>query len=439
MKGIDEAQIQDKPAFGRMLRLLQAGQLGEARATAFDLVARFPDHAEALYHLALLAAYPGHDWEQALALMAQAAALRPGWPEARYNAGYFAQRIGPHRLDLAEHWYNAALALEPALGAALVNLGTIHLGRGEHGEAIRLFTQASEAPCIEPLAAYNRGMARLLLGDWEHGWDDYEKRLGLWLFQSEIPPYPLWDGTPAPDKTLLIQADQGLGDTIMCLRWAPQLRTMFDRVIWRLQPSVLSLCPPEWEVQSTEDPWPAADLGLPIMSLPHRMKARPESISGLAYLPEWEQRVNAGLHVGLCWAGSPTHEGDAYRSLHGSAVPALFKACDQPKTQLVSLQAGPRATELPLKPLQSVSLRQTARLMRTLDLVITVDTVIAHLAGALGCPCWLMLPAHPDYRWLLQSERTPWYDSLRLYRQTQAGEWGDVFARITADLKGLIG
>lgn len=442
MKGIDLTLIGDRPAFSSLLVHMEAGRIQSAKETALSLLARYPYHAEAMYHLAIIASSEENDKAQVAELMLEVTKLRPEWPDALYNAGFFHQRLGRKFLSLAEALYRRTLALEPTHAGALVNLGCILLGKGEVDAALTYYTKATYSKELSSLARYNRAMAFLLLGQWEQGWEDYEQRRLSPLFTANKPkaPCPVWNGVPQPGKTLVIDQDQGAGDVIMCLRWAERLSSMGMRVIWRVQPNLMRLVQAQGlEVVSDQESYPKGiDFDLPVMSLPHRMQARVASLDGSAYLAQqWTpQTLSRREAVGLVWSGNPSHENDLYRSLPVGAAADLIKR--SPRTTWRSLQVGARTEEIPTLPSPSVTdFTDTARELDGMGLVVTVDTAIAHLCGAMGVPCWVMLPAFPDYRWMLQRSDTPWYRSVRLYRQTTIGEWDEVFTRIATDLEAL--
>lgn len=438
MKGVRLETMGDPPAFSALLSTMRAGRFDTAEDIAGSLIARYPDHAEAMYHRAIIAAYRDADWEGAAVLMAHVSHERPEWPEAAYNAGFFTHRRGVAHLEVARGFYERALELDPGMPAALTNLGTLALGRGEHAEAIRLLTEAVGQAAAEPLARYNRAMAYLLLGDWERGWEDYEQRLQWAPFRKGLTNLPVWDGKPIPGKHLLVESDQGLGDVLMTVRWAGALvrQSQAASVTWRVQSPLVSLLKAteigaEAVVPDNEPVPPGMDYQVPVMSLPHRMRARPTL--PLSEGIRTRDGYNRDAPVGLCWAGSPTHENDVYRSLPVGFVQDLMARCPA-DTTWQSFQLGARAEEAGLPVPTFEHFGATAYALLGCRLLITVDTAIAHLAGMYGVPCWLMLSALPDFRWMLERSDTPWYPSVRLYRQAKVGDWSDVFDRIAADL-----
>jgi hypothetical protein len=265
----------------------------------------------------------------------------------------------------------------------------------------------------------------------------------MWLGQEDVA-----------GKTVVICADEGLGDTIHFVRYAPMLAERGARVILVVQDvlrrllsglSGVELCAPISAVRAL----PPFDLHCPVSSLPLAFKTRLDTIpSAHAYLPipaepcvrSWDDRLGASdrLRVGLVWSGSPTHPNDANRSIPLALMSRLLDI----DATFVSLQKDPRPDEKALlQPTGIIDLTagltdfaDTAALVRCLDLVITVDTSVAHLAAALGCPTWVLLPWTPDYRWLLDREYSPWYPTMRLFRQNQTGNYAEVLDRVRREL-----
>jgi TolA-binding protein len=423
--GPDARSVGDFPAFCVAASLLKRGRFDEAADVASHLVARYPEpgHPEAVYVLALCALWGSRDWATAETALRHVVTHRPAIAEYWYNLGFAIQRQG--RDDEAAEVYERCLALKPDLAGALVNLGNARLARGRLEEARTCFTRAARSPESGGLARYNRAIAQFFLGEWAAGWADYEYRWENPEFLSRVvrPPYPVWDGSPPRDgQRLLVFAEQGLGDTLMCWRYADRLAHLWGgRVEWVVQPALAPLlgCRP------MQGQWPDADLALPAMSCMHRLGM---VTGGAPYLPRTLPRggEDARLRVGYVWAGSPGHENDARRSTDRGLWDGLLAV---PGVEWVELQVGRGGSYQPK------DWRETADLVNSLDLVITVDTSLAHLAGAMGTPVWILLPSYPDYRWGLESDRTIWYDSARLFRQRQDGDWPDVLARVQRALE----
>lgn len=421
VRGLDAGAVMDPPAFLAGTVRLGVGDLLGAAEIAQDLLTRYPGHPEAKF-LYAMAGY----WhcEQTLEATAAAAALleevvadRPDFTIGLFNLGFLRQRQGDDAA--ASALYERVLALDPSFIGAHVNLGNAKLAAGDMAGALACFTAATRYNARDPLVRKNRAIAYLLTGRYDEGWADYEARWETPLFRAKFPrpDLPVWDGTPQPDKRLLVFSEQGYGDTIMCYRYARQLEALFPRgVTWRVQEKLATLLN---AVPDTE-PYPDADLCVPTMSLMHRL-GMPKD--GAPYLHD--RRSSAHRRIGYVWAGSVGHEADFRRSTDPAMWDGLLSRTDY---EWVDLQMGRGGT------FQAKDWNETADVIATLGLVITVDTAVAHLAGALGVPVWILLPSVPDYRWGLTGERTPWYDSARLFRQERDGDWPAVFERVALAL-----
>jgi hypothetical protein len=281
----------------------------------------------------------------------------------------------------------------------------------------------------------------------ERGWESYEWRLRSGaldgLHEREAP---LWTGEALAGRRLLVWAEQGLGDTLQFVRYAALLAGQGVDVVVEVQPELERLVRqslPQVEVVARGQRLPQFDVHAPLMSLPHLLHTRLDTIPAeVPYLfaEEAADRLGARdgrLRVGLVWAGNPQHKNDRRRSLNPNVLAPLSSLRD---IQWFSLQPG---TTTP-PPLDLVDLTadltdfaDTAALLMQLDLVVTVDTSVAHLAGALGRPVWILLPYAADWRWLVERSDSPWYPSARLYRQSAPGDWPSVVERLRADLAKL--
>ena len=301
--------------------------------------------------------------------------------------------------------------------------------------------------------AWNRSLISLRLGDMPEGWDQYEARWQLpgLIVPERNFPQPRWQGQSFVGQTLLLHFEQGLGDTLMFVRYAKQAKALGGRVLLAAQVPLADLvatCPGVDEVIPHGAPFPPFDFHLPLLSLPAAFRTTLDSIpTEIPYLDiptsvpnrEWIARTLAAsegrTRIGLVWAGSRTHKGDAQRSI----PPSVFESLGVlPDVAWYSFQID--TVDLPVLPgLVSLdpmlrNLSSTAYALSGMDLVITVDTALAHLAGALGIPTLLLLPYFPDWRWLLEREGSPWYPTMRLYRQATPGDWPGVLSRVVADL-----
>ncbi len=306
-------------------------------------------------------------------------------------------------------------------------------------------------------AHVNLAYFRFLLGNLEEGWPEYEWR---WKRRDfTLPPFrqPLWDGSNLEGRTVLIFAEQGLGDTIQFIRYAGLVKQRGGKVIVQCQRLLLRLlatCAGIDRLVPEGDEPPPFDLQAPLLNLPGIFRTTVASIPGnTPYLradcvssDHWQKQLRGmpGYKVGIAWQGNPDHALDRRRSL---PLQSFAPLAELPRVRLVSLQKGPGREQLTEQGERLGVLdltdrledfADTAALMSSLDLVITVDTAVAHLAGALHIPTWLVLPRIPDWRWLLERDDSPWYPSMRLFRQSTWGDWAGVIERLTEALRQVV-
>lgn len=353
-----------------------------------------------------------------------------------------------------------AVNICPSYAEAWQNLGLLYQALGKFDDAYKSFRQALQLRPGYPTARWNLSLLQLLLGDYEHGWNSFEARFSK---QPPVPQrhamLPRWQGEPLGNKTLLIHAEQGYGDTIQFLRFVPFLAQAADRVILEVQDgSLISLAQSlacNCTVVTRNDNTPEADLQIALMSVPGVLKTTLGTIpNDIPYLfanherrKYWQRTIPArqGFRIGLCWKGRNEHVNDRFRSCPLSALAPLRGL---PGIQWFSLQFGSGREELttsaagfPLIDLtaSSTDFHDTAALMAKIDLVITVDTSVAHLAGATGRPTWLLLPFAPDWRWGLTADKTPWYPSMRLFRQAVPdNNWYGVVEQVVCALHEML-
>ena len=379
-------------------------------------------------------------------------------PESRAEELFYAaNRLREEeRFAEAEQLYREAIAIVPDLLEALNNLGLVLRSQGRIREAIDCYTEALgiDPECAE--AHFNRGLCRLLLGDFERGWPEYEWRLKIPGNPPRIFHRPSWDGTPLNGRTILLRADQGFGDTIHFIRYAPLLRAQGGRVLLECQPALATLledAPGVDDLVPRGEDFPPFDVHAPLLSLPWLFRTSLETIPArVPYLEvdsrrreAWEERVEDGrdFKVGFSWEGNPGHPEFRRRS----APLELFRPlAGLPGVRLFSLQkrmpAPPREGTAPDAFFQDLEpylhdFAETAAAIGEMDLVIATDSAVAHLAGALGKPVWVFLQFAADWRWILGRDDSPWYPTMRLFRQEKAGEWRPVFRRIEAELSAL--
>jgi len=429
----------------------------EARASCEQAICLNPRYAQAYNQLGIVLHQLGQD-HQAIEAYQTATRLDPRLAEPYNNLGIIHKEQGD--FPKAEQLYERALVLDPDGPETLYNLANIYKEQGQCEKAIRCYTKAIELKPDYADAHWNLSIACLLRGNLAQGWAQYQWRTRTKLATSlchHSYDQPAWTGTPFRGKRLLIYSEQGLGDTIQFARYLPLVKALGGQVLvetWaplkRLLQSVDGI-DRVMETSSEKIPDTEFDLCVSIMDLPRLFRTTLASIPNqVPYLTTDQQGTDIEkelfnrdkLNVGIVWAGAPTHGNDKNRScdLH------LFKSlADIPGVRLFSLQKGSASAQLdrhPDLPIQDLigscgDLMNTACIMQHLDLIITVDTALAHLAGALRKPTWTLLPFAPDWRWLLNREDTPWYPTMRLFRQDVPGDWQGVFERVQQALTTL--
>jgi tetratricopeptide (TPR) repeat protein len=347
--------------------------------------------------------------------------------------------------------------------AAASNRGNSLLDLGLVNEAIAAHQHAVELDPHSPGALYNLSLTRLRLGDWQQGWPGYEAR---WNFREihrspRIFPQPRWKGEPLEGRRILLHAEQGLGDTIQFCRYLPLVTSRGGTAVLQVQPAVERLMASHPTVRAglaqtallgTEPP--QFDLECPLMSLPAVFGTTVDTVPWLgAYLGADPQlaaqkrkhfpSIRPGARVGLAWAGNPRYKADSRRSTQLDNLLPLLRT---PSINWISLQKGEPAEQLTGLPgdifiwdgsSADADLAETSALVATLDLVITTDTCIAHLAGAMGKPVWILLSHLSDWRWMQQIETTPWYPTARLLRQSKPGDWMSLVERASTELRNF--
>jgi tetratricopeptide (TPR) repeat protein len=448
------ARRPDDPTFLNSLGvvLLALKRPGDASRAFRQALVRKPDYAEASNNLGNALMRLGQAAE-ATAAYGTAIALRPAYAEAWTNQASALRGLDRHAEALASS--ERAIAIRADYANAHVTRGLILVDSARYDEALEAYDQALALDPNHPEARANRAVLLLLLGRFAEGWAEYE-----WRWRTEgftTPPRdlgrPAWDGTADPDATLLLHAEQGLGSAIQFARYALLLAGRAGVVILECQPplaglfrhSFTPLAGPVASIVVKGDRLPAFDRQAPLMSLPHRFGTTLETIPAeVPYLKAdpadvdtW-QRCLAPYprpRIGLVWAGNPRHGNDRHRSMPATALGPLL-ALDGPS--FFALQVGDAERQLARLPsgrIENLAPRladfaQTAAVVQNLDLVISVDTAVAHLAGALARPVWMLLPFVPEWRWMLAREDSPWYPTMRLFRQARPGDWAGVVGRV---------
>jgi Flp pilus assembly protein TadD len=471
------AVLEAAPGHGQALYLygllqLDGDQPREAAATLLRAAAARPRHAATLVNLgrALLAdRRPAEALDAIDRLLCQEACH----PEAAFLRGTALNALGhpvlaiaafelalsrdPHnaaallnlgnacadldRLDDAERHCREAVRLAPALVEAHASLGFVLTSRGRLGEAI---SSCEAAIALRPdfaQAHWNKAVAALLSGDLALGFREYEWRKRHDRFRSDFIdlPGPQWDGSDPAGRTILVHAEQGFGDTIQFARYLPLIAVRGGRAVLACERPLIPLLAGMADVAVVPKSirLPPYDCWLDQMSLPRVFATSLDSIpvpggylrADPTRVAAWRARLPKGPNVGLAWAGNRAHSNDRRRSMPAAALDRILAA---PGINFVNLQVGTGAGEIGLADLSQhlVDYAETAALIAALDLLVTVDTSVAHVAGALGKPAWVMLPYAPDWRWLLGRDDTPWYDTLRLFRQPSPGDWDTVTAAV---------
>jgi tetratricopeptide (TPR) repeat protein len=469
------------------LALAETGQPGDARhcyERALALRPEFPealnnlgilledqgahDQAEARYRAALqlqpnsadtfnnlgvtLAAQRRH--EEAVESYRQALRIKPQAPLPWNNLGNALRTLG--EVDEAIDCLRKAIALRSDYAEAHNNLGIGLVQLGLHQQAQESYEQALHLRPQYPEAHLNRSLAWLGESDFVRGWTEYEWRWNVPGTKKRACRQPLWSGALSPLQTLLLYFEQGLGDTLHFIRYAEMARRRVGRVIAEVQAPLvplLSRCRGIDELIAAGAAVPAFDVRLPLLSLPGALGTQLDTIPADApYIFAEPQRVEAwrrrlaevgGLRVGIGWQGNPQYRGDRQRSIPLHHFARLAEIAD---VQMISLQKGEGTAQIAKleKPFLLVeftdldaaggAFMDTAAVIENLDLVITSDTALPHLAGALGVETWIALPFAADWRWLRDRDDSPWYPTVRLFRQERPGDWQGVFDRIAAEL-----
>jgi tetratricopeptide (TPR) repeat protein len=419
-------------------------------------LAAAPDHATAHYNLGN-ALRELRRYDDAAASYARALAAQPDWIPPLVNLGLAHAAAG--RVEGAIASYSRVLALNPNHAQAHNGMGLAHQVRGEFDLALAHFDRAIAAAPGEPNAHSNRAQLWLLQGDFTRGWPEYEWRLRVPGHGIPATGAQRWDGAALAGRTILLRAEQGLGDTVMLVRFATVLAGYGARVVLETQPAIerlVATCPGLAGVISRGTQLPPHDFESPIASVPLHLRVTAESIpASVPYLSADTDLVEAArgriyphgrsdgvLTVGIAWQGNPAFPQDCHRSFPLREFAPLAKI---PGVRLFSLQKGYGAEQLaaaqfPIEDLGAAldpgggAFTDTAAAMMGLDLVVASDSAVVHVAGALGRPVWVALPVAPDWRWLLGRDDTPWYPTMRLYRQRQLGNWTEVFERIARAL-----
>ena len=442
---------------GRLLREL--GRTEEAKAAYRAALAHDPRYVPALVSLGILLREAGA-LDDAIGCYGTATGIEPSSFVAHLNLAN--ALIERDRLEEAALAVNRALALNPQSAAAQNAAGLVSLRAGNVDTALGYFDQALARSPGFPEALYNRSIALLQLGQLGEGWAHleawYDTRTGGQERALTAPGAVQWQGESLAGRRILLIGNHGFGDTIQFVRYAPLVAARGADVLLEVPAELTRVMARVRGVKAVfarGDSLPEVDFFCGLMTLPRYFGVGSGSIpADVPYLSpdaesveRWMTRFAAGpplardpaMRVGLVWAGNPRHRNDRRRSLPAMALAPLMTLSG---AAWYSLQVGDAASAhvasgLPMVPLGGMltDFAETAAALMALDLVITVDTSVAHLAGALGRPVWILLPAVAEWRWLLERTDSPWYPSARLYRQKTAGDWDELLSRVAVDLE----
>jgi Flp pilus assembly protein TadD len=422
----------------RAAALYQAGRLDEARAAALELLAADARHFNALHLLAAIGVRAGRP-EEALDYATRALALVPGHPEVLCNRGIALRSLD--RIEEALADYDRVLAANPAHVPALSLRGVALAALNRHGDAIDTFSRAIAFDPRYAPAYLNRAFSNLVTGRYDEGWRDFEWR---WTgSDTQIPlrgfKQPGWRGEDLRGHSILVHAEQGLGDALQFSRYVPLLAERGAKVVLEVQAPLKALFAElPARLVTFGETLPATDFQCAMLSLPFHFGTRADSIpADIPYLrapqshvEKWQTRVGPprGPRIGIAWSGNTRQRNDRNRSIPLGMIEALRAG---PWT-LVSLQKEIRDDERAAlggeRPIlhfgdELADFRDTAALVSLVDAVVSVDTSVAHLAGAMGTPLTLLLTYAADWRWLLDRADSPWYPTARLLRQRRRGDW----------------
>jgi tetratricopeptide (TPR) repeat protein len=441
----------------RGIALKNANRFEDALASYDKAIQLNPEYAEAFNNRGLVLKDLNR-FEDALASYDKAIQLNPEYAEAYNNIAIVLKDL--NRLEEALASYDKAIQLNPEYAEAYNNRGTVFREMRCFEDELKCYNKAIELKPDYAGAYWNKSLLRILAGEYKEGWELYEWRRRMDSLKEYYPnhPQPLWLGNDSlAGKKILIQSEQGLGDTLQFCRYLLMLKELKpERIIFEVnRPLVFMMVTLGigMDIIQKKSPLPSFDYYCPLLSLPHAFKTSLDTIPAQTpYLSAdtdksayWSKKLGQKkkFRIGLAWSGSPSHHNDHNRSLSFSQLKSLFSL----PFEFHSLQKEIRKEDKKnLNKHKNVIQHQddlkdftdTAALADQMDLIISVDTSVAHLAGALGKKLWILLPYMPDYRWMLDREDTPWYPSARLFRQPKNADWESVIKNLNTELKKLI-
>jgi tetratricopeptide (TPR) repeat protein len=438
--------------------LLSLGRAEEALAEFQEMLAHAPQHAEARLNCGLAYAALGRH-EEAVAEFDAALRAMPGHPGVHYNRGLALYELGRYAAALEAH--DRALASAPEHAGAWLHRGRALAALNRLDEAVKSYGKARAAGKDHPDIQFSEALALLTLGDYRAGFEKYEAR---WRRSGMPAPQnrkgSLWlGGYPLAGKTVLLHAEQGLGDTIQFARYVPLLAAAGAKIVLEVQSELTALMARlggNARIIARGEAPPPFDVHCPLGSLPLALRTEPDTVPAQmpylsaddASLAKWSPRIGtlARPRIAIAWSGNPNHYNDRNRSLAFACLAPLF-AQTGGGTRFISIQRDVRAEDASALAAETrvmhvggelENFTDTAAAIALSDLVIAADTAVAHLAGAMGRPLWVLIPFAPDWRWTLNGEASPWYPTARLFRQTALGDWDGVIARVAAELSKYI-
>lgn len=434
----------------------QRGQPAQAEAIYRHILAAHPQHAATWCYLGI-ALFDQKRFAQSEQAYRQAISLQHHFPVAWNNLGNALRMLA--RPDEAEQAFAEALRQQPGYATAMKNRGTLRAWTGHFDAAVESFREALSITPEDAELYRNIGVIRLLQGQFSEGWQAYRSRWRMPGFVRLADPGTVWDGSDPLGKTFFLYPEQGLGDAIQFVRMARYLQQRGARTLVqasaRMLPLVQRVEGVDMLILEGTSPLPPFDFHGSFIDIADRAGVNADTIPGdvpYVRLPtqlcdswrEWAERLK-GFRIGINWQGNPEHQADAFRSIPLAEFEPLAELED---VQLVSLQQGYGAEQLERSPMRGSIVRlpadadrisgaflDTAAVMTQLDLIVTSDTALAHLAGALGLPVFTVLGYVPDWRWLLGRDDTPWYPTMRLFRQPAVGDWRSCFERIAEEVQ----
>ena len=426
--------------------LAERGDLETASEVLGVAVRLHPGSADLFNELGLVLFAQRHI-EASISWFRKALDHQPNLVTAQANLGIALNAMGDHHQ--AEIVFQGALALEPDSSSARIGMGQTLASLGRCEEALTHFDDVLARDSENLDARFGRARTYFLMGRLLEGWEDYELRWQAPKIRRPDHPGPTWDGSSFDGKTVLLYADQGFGDVLQFVRYAPMVAARGGRVVILCQETLVPVIETVEGIEavcSAVGDLPHFDTHCALMDLPRIFKTTLETIPAKAPYISWPRRSQGKgkngdsdpetKRVGLVWAGNPKHSNDRNRSC---SLQDLWPLLAMPNTTIYSLQVGPAVREIQDLGLSTLivdagsrfkTFADTADIVAQLDLVISVDTAVAHLAGALGKPVWVLLPFVPDWRWLLERNDTPWYPTMCLFRQTRPHDWEPVVGRL---------